>query len=149
LKLTIVLITHGMDVIRAIADRVAVLDHGRVVESGDVIDVFLAPKHATTRVLLAESGMETSTAVTEEALKTSDSQLWRLTYRGEAVASPFLTEAAREYDLDVTILQGSVGRIKDVPYGQLTVRITAEANRSIMHFAASLGSHGVRCERLG
>ena len=52
LKLTIVLITHGMDVIRAIADRVAVLDHGRIVESGDVTDVFLSPAHSTTRALL-------------------------------------------------------------------------------------------------
>lgn len=58
LKLTIVLITHGMDVIHAIADRVAVLDHGRIVESGNVADVFHAPKHPTTRALLAASGYQ-------------------------------------------------------------------------------------------
>ena len=148
LQLTIVLITHGMDVIRAIADRVAVLDHGRVVESGDVIDVFLTPRHPTTRVLLAESGIETSGATAADALKTSDSQLWRLTYRGAAVEVPFLTAAAREYGLDVTILQGSVGRIKDIPYGQLTVRIMADTERSIMRFAANLAQASVRCERL-
>ena len=149
LKLTIVLITHGMDVIRAIADRVAVLDHGRVVESGDVIDVFLTPRHPTTRVLLAESGMETPTVVADDRLKTADSQLWRLTYRGLSVEAPFLSTAARDYDLDITILQGSVGRIKDTPYGQLTVRISGVVDHRVMNFAGSLAQRGVRCERLG
>ena len=149
LKLTIVLITHGMDVIRAIADRVAVLDQGRVVESGQVIDVFLTPRHPTTRVLLAESGMETSIAAAGDLPGAADSQLWRLTYRGAAVETPFLSTAAREYGLDVAIVQGSVGRIKDMPYGQLTVRISGDAGHRVMHFAASLAQHSVHCERLG
>ena len=147
LQLTIVLITHGMDVIRAIADRVAVLDHGRVVETGDVVDVFLTPRHPTTRVLLAESGMETSIAAAD-GVAASDSQLWRLTYRGESVATPVLTAAAREHGLDITILQGSVGRIKDMPYGQLTVRVTGNDERGLGHFSDSLTQRNVHCERL-
>jgi len=149
LQLTIVLITHGMDVIRAIADRVAVLDHGRVVETGDVVDVFLTPRHPTTRVLLAESGMETASAAADGESKASDSQLWRLTYRGESVATPLLTAAAREHGLDITILQGSVGRIKDMPYGQLTVRVTGDDQKSLAHFSGSLAQRNVHCERLG
>ena len=149
LKLTIVLITHGMDVIRAIADRVAVLDQGRVVESGQVIDVFLTPRHPTTRVLLAESGMETSVAAADDLPGAADSQLWRLTYRGAAVETAFLSTAAREYGLDVAIVQGSVGRIKDIPYGQLTVRISGDAGHRVMHFAAFLAQRSVHCERLG
>ena len=148
LQLTIVLITHGMDVIRAIADRVAVLDHGRVVETGDVVDVFLTPRHPTTRILLAESGMETSSAAADGESKTSDSQLWRLTYRGDSVATPLLTSAAREHGLDIAILQGSVGRIKDMPYGQLTVRVTGDNPSSLAHFSGSLAERNVHCERL-
>jgi len=52
--LTIVLITHQMQVIKQVADRVAVLDHGRIVEDGPVIDVFTQPQHATTRSLLED-----------------------------------------------------------------------------------------------
>jgi len=52
--LTIVLITHQMQVIKQVADRVAVLDHGRIVEEGAVIDVFTQPHHATTRSLLED-----------------------------------------------------------------------------------------------
>src|SRR5690606_7989708 len=58
LGLTIVLITHGMDVVRSVCDRVAVLDAGRVVESGEVLDVFLHPKHPVTQSLLSESGLD-------------------------------------------------------------------------------------------
>ena len=54
LGLTIVLITHQMQVIRRIADRVAVLDAGRIVEQGRVADVFAQPRHAVTRSLLED-----------------------------------------------------------------------------------------------
>lgn len=145
LKLTVVLITHGMDVIRAIADRVAVLDHGRVVEQGDVIDVFLRPKHATTRALLAESGMEVEGGV---AAGDGVSRLWRLTYRGATVASPVLTATAREHGLDVAIVQGSIGRIKDEPYAQLTISIPEVDEQRLRGFSESLARRDVLCERL-
>jgi D-methionine transport system ATP-binding protein len=172
LNLTIVLITHGMDVIRAISDRVAVLDHGRVIESGDVIDVFLSPNHPTTRALLAEIGMETSgtEAAADDgkaalnsgvdgfagsgddalggALKSFGSQMWRLTYRGESVATPILTATARECGLDIIVLQGLVGRIKGVPYAQLTVRVVANDGERLAHFSQSLARRSVSCERL-
>ncbi len=152
LKLTIVLITHGMDVIRALADRVAVLDHGRVVETGDVVDVFLFPKHPTTRALLAESGVETQTA--PAALETRGgpgngvARSWRLTYRGAAVATPVLTATAREHGLDITILQGSIGRVKDEPYAQLTISIAEEDEERLRAFCESLARREVHCERL-
>ena len=53
LGLTIVLITHEMDVVRASCDRVAVLEQGRVVETGAVADIFAAPSHPATRRMLA------------------------------------------------------------------------------------------------
>jgi D-methionine transport system ATP-binding protein len=53
LGLTIVLITHEMDVVRASCDRVAVLEQGRVVEAGPVTDIFAAPSHPATRRMLA------------------------------------------------------------------------------------------------
>src|SRR5690606_21209695 len=58
LGLTIVLITHSMDVIRAVCDRVAVIEAGRIVEAGEVLEVFLHPRHDATQSLLSESGMD-------------------------------------------------------------------------------------------
>jgi D-methionine transport system ATP-binding protein len=144
LQLTIVLITHGMDVIRAIADRVAVLDHGRIVESGPVVDVFLNPTHATTRALLAESGLESQ----EGRAAGVPRKLWRLTYRGATVATPLLTAVAREHALDVVIVDGSIGRIKDEPYAQLTLDIPEGDEQRLQQFRDSLARRGARCERL-
>jgi D-methionine transport system ATP-binding protein len=52
--LTIVLITYQMQVIKQVADRVAVIDAGRIVEQGPVLEVFTRPQHATTRSLIEE-----------------------------------------------------------------------------------------------
>jgi len=147
LKLTIVLITHGMNVIRAIADRVAVLDHGRIVESGPIVDVFINPTHATTRALLAESNLNGQEGL-EGPVTSTREQLWRLTYRGATVATPVLTAAAREHALDVTIVQGSIGRIKDEPYAQLTLSIPEADDQRLQQFCASLARRGAHCERL-
>jgi D-methionine transport system ATP-binding protein len=146
LKLTIVLITHGMDVIRAVADRVVVLDHGRVVEAGNVIDVFLAPQHATTRALLAESGVDTGSW--REASQGSNSRVLRLTYRGAVVATPVLSELARELALDFSILQGSVGRIKDTPYGELTIAVERHDEARLQRLLARLAQREIRYEVL-
>ena len=145
LGITIVLITHGMDVIRAVADRVAILDHGRLVELGDVIDVFLNPRHETTRALLAESGMESGSW--HESVGQSGRVL-RLTYKGDAVALPVLSRYGRELGLDFSILQGSVGRIKDIPYGQLTISVAQEDERRVGQLLAALTGHGIHHEVL-
>ena len=140
LRITVVLITHGMDVIRAVADRVAILDHGRLVELGDVIDVFLNPQAETTRALLAESGVETESwhgSVGESG------RVLRLTYKGEAVALPVLSRYGRELGLDFSILQGSVGRIKDMPYGQLTISVAQEDDARVAQLLAALTGHGI------
>ena len=145
LRLTIVLITHGMDVIRAVADRVAVLDHGRVVESGSVIDIFLHPQHPTTRALLAESGIDTGLDVVTHS---SQTRVLRLTYRGDTVATPLLSELTREVGVDLAILQGSVGRIKDVPYAELTVAVAQQDEARWQQLCDSLTRRTVRYEVL-
>lgn len=121
LGLTIVLITHGMDVIRSVCDRVAVIDAGIIVECGDVLDVFLHPRHAVTQSLLSESGMDAESW--REVAQDTKGTLLRLSFRGEATAQPVLSQASRELALDFNILQGAVSRIKNVPYGQLVISV--------------------------
>jgi D-methionine transport system ATP-binding protein len=122
LKLTIVLITHGMDVIRTVADRVAILDRGRIVESGEVVEVFLNPRHEVTRALLAQSGVESDTVV---GIDQDDRPVLRLTYHGASSEQPLLSRLSTQTGLDFTILQASAGHLKGVPYGRFTVRLPA------------------------
>ena len=119
LGITIVLITHSMDVIRTICDRVAVIEAGKLVEIGQVLDVFLHPQHAVTQSLLSESGVDADGW--QELANQVDGRLLRLSFKGEATSVPILSQISRQFDISLSILQGSVSRIKDTPYGQLVV----------------------------
>lgn len=126
LGITIVLITHSMDVIRNVCDEVAVIDGGKIVELGEVVNVFLHPQHSTTKALLSESGVDA------DAWKLfSDNvhgDVIRLTYHGVAAAEPLLSHISRELELNLSILQGSVGKIKDTPFGQLVIVVNYPAH---------------------
>jgi D-methionine transport system ATP-binding protein len=123
LGLTIVLITHEMDVIRRICDRVAVLDAGRVVESGTVADVFLHPRHPTTRRFVAEAEHEEGRGPDYSGVA---GQLLRLSFRGQSTYAPLLSDVVRDTGVEYTLLSGRIDRIKDMPYGQLTLAMRGE-----------------------
>ncbi len=123
-KITVVLITHSMDVIRTVCDRVAIIDKGRIAESGNVVDVFLHPQHATTLSLLNESGVDADGW--KELIEGVPGRIVRLTYRGTNTGQPLLSQASRDLNVNLSILQGAVGKIKDTPYGQLVLAVNAD-----------------------
>ena len=139
LGLTIVLITHEMDVVRRVCDRVAVLDAGRLVEEGPVEDVFLHPKSATARRFVREADGEPAA---DAALS---GRVVRLTFRGEATYKPVLGEVARTTGVDYSILGGRIHRLRETPYGQLTLALTGgDVAAAIVRFQEA----GVRVDEL-
>ena len=126
-KLTIVLITHQMQVIKQIADRVAVLDGGRVVEQGKVIDVFTAPREAITRNLIDDvipQELPDSVIARVRHLMAADpehGQVWRLTFATNESDQPLLSDVIRRFGLDLNILHGQVDEIQGQPFGLLSV----------------------------
>lgn len=145
LDLTIVLITHSMDVIRTVCDQVAVIDDGKIVEHGDVLDVFLHPRHAVTQSLLSESGMDSDGW--QEMAEGVTGTLVRLSFKGDATLDPLLSRLSRELNLDLSILQGSVGRIKQTPYGQLVLAVQGSSDGK-RQLGPMVEQQGVRCEVL-
>nr|WP_277624086.1 ATP-binding cassette domain-containing protein [Undibacterium sp. TS12] len=122
LGLTIVLITHEMQVIRMICDRVAVIEAGEIVETGDVVDVFLHPQHAVTKSLVAEN-QALDVDLLRQVCRDDNQQLLRITYIGRATHEPILSRIAMQTRADISILQGVIASIKDTPYGQLLVGV--------------------------
>lgn len=122
LGLTIVLITHEMDVVRRVCDRVAVIDAGRVVEIGPVSDVFLHPQHPTTRDFVFESENIDSLELQQD-FKKAKGRILRLTFKGESTYDPLLGSVARQSGVDFSIISGRIDHIKDTPYGQLTLAL--------------------------
>ena len=123
LGLTIVLITHEMDVIRRVCDRVGVMDGGVIVEHGLVSDVFLHPQHPTTQRFVQETEGDTDLMPSED-YQHVDGRIVRLTFLGEATYAPLLGRVARDTGVDYSILAGRIGRIKDQACGQLTLALT-------------------------
>ncbi|KND54933.1 Methionine ABC transporter ATP-binding protein [Candidatus Paraburkholderia kirkii] len=125
LGLTIVLITHQMEVIKQVCDRVAVLEAGRVVEEGKVVDVFMQPHHEVTRALIgdviAHKLPPALKARVSERLKTGSGHLLRLAFTGSGVDQPILSETIRRYELDFNILHGQIDEIQGQAFGSLAV----------------------------
>lgn len=126
--LTVVLITHQMQVVKQIADRVAVMEAGKVVEEGSVIDVFTRPQQPITKSLIDEIvPQDLPVSVIErvrtlnDALTAGHGKLLRLSYAGNQAYQPILSRLIRDFGLDVSILNGQVDEIQDQTFGFLAV----------------------------
>ena len=144
--LTIVLITHEIDVIRAICDRVAVLDKGLMVEHGQVAEILLHPQHAVTRAMVRESSHHEDSA-TLGASFGLPGPLLRLTFLGATTYQPVLERVATALEVSFNILEGVIGRIKDTPYGQLTVQVIDSKN-DLARVEAAFEQQSIHCEVL-
>jgi D-methionine transport system ATP-binding protein len=137
LGLTIVLITHEMDVVRRVCDRVAVLDAGHLVEMGPVTEVFLHPRHATTRRFVSDAEHVDAGALHRDFAAVAG-RILRLTFLGDDTFEPMLGRIARDTGVDYNILSGRIDRIKDTPYGQLTVALVGgDADAAQARFGAA------------
>ncbi|AGB79252.1 ABC-type metal ion transport system, ATPase component [Enterobacteriaceae bacterium strain FGI 57] len=125
LGITIVLITHEMNVIKTICDRVAVMSGGEVVESGEVFDVFAHPQHAFTRQLVSHTLNLTLPKRLREHLP---GQLLKILFIGDSAEQPVLSEVAVKFGVAVNILHGKIEYIAERALGILVVQLTAPHN---------------------
>lgn len=120
------LITHEMGVIREICDRVVVLERGRVVEQGEVWQVFGDPQHAVTRTLLGtlrhELPDDLQGRLANEPVPGGD-LLLDLHFTGASGREPDLLAIAQGLGARVSLLHGGIDRIQGRPQGHLLVRV--------------------------
>ncbi|MFC4099938.1 methionine ABC transporter ATP-binding protein [Paenibacillus xanthanilyticus] len=145
LGITILLITHEMQVIRSICDRVAVIDGGTIVEMGDVIDVFLKPQHPVTQDFVDEAAESQSDM--RQLLSARQGRIFRVHYVGHVTYEPVLYNAVKASGVKVAILQGTISRMKQTPYGELIVEFIGES-AEIDGILAQLRQDGLNVEEL-
>lgn len=135
LGVTIVLITHELEVIKSICHRVAVMKDGKIVEEGDVYKVFTRPEHEFTRQLLAHSE---KFDIPENLLNSLRGSVLRITYAGEKATEPVLSNITKQYGTEFSILHGKIEYIRDLPLGILYVYIPLpkEELSSIVNYIA-------------
>jgi len=155
LGLTVVLITHQMQVIKQVADRVAVIEAGRIVEQGRVLDVFTRPQQAITKSLIDEIlPQELPASVLGHVRKLAGQlgagrtgQLLRLSYAGDSAYQPILSQLIRQFGVDMSILHGQVDEIQDETFGSLAVYASGAAD-SVRAAVAHLRAGGVAVEEV-
>ena len=136
LGLTIVMITHEMQVVKQICERVVVMNYGKIVEQGKVVDIFMSPQHETTKALIGNvMARDMPASILDRFRKARENHpnsdavyLLRLAFSGNEVTRPFISECSRRFNLDFNILRGTVDDVQGQTLGSLTVLIEAESS---------------------
>jgi D-methionine transport system ATP-binding protein len=127
LGITIVAITHEMDVVRSIAHRVAVMEHGKVVEHGAVYDVFSAPRERATRRFVATTLRDRPTPEALERLRhRHPGRMITVGVREDQGSGTDVTAALRQHGVDGAIVFGGISEIDERPFGSLTMELSGE-----------------------
>jgi len=147
LGITILLITHEMNVIQKICDDVSVLEAGKVVEYGSAIDLFAKPQHPTTRKFLSTISQRNLSPSLIQQLNVSGSVI-RLTFLGESTGKPLLAEVSKVYDVQPNILSANIIELKNGIVGNIVVHLNGETQivqKALTYFT----ENGVAVEELG
>jgi D-methionine transport system ATP-binding protein len=128
LGLTIVLITHEMHVIQKICHRVAVMEGGRIVELGPVLEVFKNPQQPITKRFVQQVTEPGETKETADHLiaRYPEGKVVQLTFVGEAAEQPLITNLIRHHEVTVNILQGKINQTQNGSYGTLFIHLDGE-----------------------
>jgi len=145
LGLTILLITHDMNVIKDACDRVAVIDNSRIVEVGDVLSIFSNPGTPTSRSFI---NTIINKEIPEEILHRSVvdngqtvSRLIRVSFIGSSAGEPLMSTMLQKFNVKANILYGNIDRVKDTPFGNLTLELigTSDLINEAMDFLRENG----------
>ena len=127
LGLTIVLITHEMSAVKQIANKVAVMQAGQLIEQGDLHQIFLHPKKELTRQFVGGSSAAVSTLETLHlAQLTSNEAIFQLVYNVKNVTQSIIVELYRKLGIEASMLYGNVELLNDEPVGTLVILVKGD-----------------------
>lgn len=147
LHITIFLITHELDVIQRVCDRVAVLAKGKLIEQGNVLDVFTNPEKEATKKFI---GITDTMGVPLEILKpyTTNGQLVVLKFIGQTANEPIIADLSGKYGVSPNILGGGIGYLKKKAYGRLLVHFDFQSEKEFDDAMAGLRTQDIYYERV-
>ncbi len=150
LGVTILIITHEMQVIKEICSQVYVMEGGRIVEQGDVFQVFAVPRQAVTRRFVdSTSHLSRIQELLDDPARpiklNPGDYLFRLNYLERSTSEALISNISRRFELDVNILLGSIELIDGNPLGGLVV-VAGGGHHKIAAAAEYLSKRNVQVE---
>ncbi len=118
LGLTIIMISHQMDIIERICNKVAIIDHSRIVEDGDAQDIFLFPKTDISKKILYSGHINT---------KLDESKFLKIIFNGE-IDTPIIANIIQDCNIVLSVIYADSKVVNDRVYGQLIFKMPADIN---------------------
>ena len=151
LGLTIVIITHQMEVVKDLCNKCAVMQDGKIVENGSTLEIFANPKDPLTKEFV-----ETSTNVAETidqvkeniGILRENELLVKLNYIGESTTEPLINDLYEKFGVKTNVLAGNIEFITGVPVGNLIVTLSGE-KENLGKIGDYLEERNVNAEILG
>lgn len=131
LHITIVMITHQMNVVKEICDRVAVIENGEIIEQGSMVDIFTNPQKATTKEFVASiqhndlPDFVKKLDIHKEYCP-GDKALVSLSFIGDSAGEPIVSVLIKQYDTNVNILTANIETLQDTPFGTLLIEVEGD-----------------------
>lgn len=122
LNLTILLITHQMDVVKEICDSVAIMENGLLVEQGKVVDLIARPGSRLHELFYEPFHAAAWTG-------SPGATLVAISFVGEQAGQPIISQMARRFDIDVNLIEGAVERVGDTRVGRMLIELTGQPER--------------------
>lgn len=144
LGLTVVLITHEMEVIKKVSEQVAFMAEGKVLETNSILGLMSNPKHPQLRAFL-QSDEKRFAGLKEQFTVSPGGLLVHLSFIGDITREAVLAEIIRSCQVDVNILHGKIDSINDTPVGDLIIEMQGDRN-AMDQALAMLKAKGIECE---
>lgn len=132
MNLTIVMITHQMEVVKEVCDKVAIMDNGEVIEEDTVENVFKQPKTKIANNFI--NSLQEN--VEDEIINPNDfkGKIIRLSYLGDSAKQPLISKVIKNFDIDINVLSGNINKLQASSVGHLMLEFIGEEveiNRAI------------------
>ncbi|MFD1607958.1 methionine ABC transporter ATP-binding protein [Oceanobacillus luteolus] len=127
-NITILIITHEMEVIKEICNRVGVMEDGQIIETGSVYEVFAHPKTATTRNFVKSVIRDEVPQSVYQLLKEKDhfSRIFKIEFFGADSGQPTVSKTAKIYNVEINVLFGNITELQGIPFGDLVVELIGD-----------------------
>ncbi|BCZ46076.1 methionine import ATP-binding protein MetN 1 [Clostridium gelidum] len=143
--ITIVFITHEMEVAKKFFNRVAVMSKGEIIEVKDIYSIFSDPQHEVTKSLISKNS---NLQLPKEVLNSiNKGEIIKIHYKGDNSLKPVISEAAKNFKVDISIIHGKIDYIDGKPVGTLIVNIIGE-KEEISKAKTYINNNVVKTERI-
>ncbi|MGP7818011.1 methionine ABC transporter ATP-binding protein [Niallia sp. 01092] len=146
-NITIMIITHEMAVIQEICNKVAVMEQGKIIEQGSVLEVFGKPQHPTTQNFVKTVINTNIPSTVQEKAKGSSGSRYKLEFVGECASEPVIYKLIHEYKLKLNILFANMTEIQGTTLGYMIIQFTGETS-AISDALTYLKSKGIIIEEV-